>query len=120
MALYYTLPLYRDVYALLLMLFRLTHEFAREYNYTLGQDIKHDTMQLLRHIYRANQGSGRAEHLARFADDFAIVKLQIRLCHDLRLISSTHDADVIVLMDSIGKQVNGWRKGSKDNNTGTR
>lgn len=42
MALYYELPVYRDVYQLILKIFQYTHEFAREYKYTLGQDLKRD------------------------------------------------------------------------------
>jgi hypothetical protein len=57
MSLYYTLPVYKDTYRLILLLFRLTKSFSREYKYILGQDIKRDAMQLVRHIYRANSSS---------------------------------------------------------------
>ena len=40
LALYTTLPVYRDCYSLTLMLFQYTKEFPREYKYTLGQDIR--------------------------------------------------------------------------------
>ena len=113
MALYYSLPVYRDTYQLILLLFRLTKEFNREYKYTIGQDLKHDTMRLVRHIYRANQRKERKEHLQDFADDFELVKLQVRLCHDLRLISPKQFSEVILLMDSIGKQISGWSQSSQ-------
>lgn len=112
MALYYSLPVYRDTYALILLLFKLTKEFSREHKYSIGQEIKRDTMQLVRHIYRANQAADKGEHLARFIDDFEIVKLQVRLCHDMRLINPTQFSEVILLMDSIGKQISGWNKSS--------
>lgn len=63
MALYYSLPVYRDTYALILLLFKLTKEFSREHKYSIGQEIKRDTMQLVRHIYRANQAADKGEHL---------------------------------------------------------
>lgn len=113
MALYYSLPVYRDTYRLILLLFRLTREFPREYKYTIGQDIKHDTMQLVRHIYRANQRGERKEHLQNFTDDFELVKLQVRLCHDMRLVTPNQFSEVILLMDSIGKQISGWSKSSQ-------
>lgn len=112
MALYYSLPVYRDTYGLILLLFKLTKEFSREYKYSIGQDIKRDAMQLVRHIYRANQAENKREYLALFVDDFEIVKLQVRLCHDMRLISPNHFSQVIQLMDSIGKQISGWSKSS--------
>ncbi len=40
MALYYDLPVFKDVYKLTLLLFSLTQNFAREYKFTLGQDMK--------------------------------------------------------------------------------
>ena len=42
MALYYTLPIYKETYRLILLLFKLTKEFSREYKYSLGQDIKRE------------------------------------------------------------------------------
>lgn len=46
MALYYDLPVFKDVYKLTLLLFSLTQNFAREYKFTLGQDMKRDCLQL--------------------------------------------------------------------------
>ncbi len=51
MALYYDLPVYQDVYRLILKLFEITKEFPREYKYTLGQDIKRDGIVLVRSKY---------------------------------------------------------------------
>jgi hypothetical protein len=39
MALSHELPIYKDTYKLILLIFEYTKEFAREYKYTLGQDI---------------------------------------------------------------------------------
>ena len=36
MALYYELSVYRDMYALVLLLFKLTKEFPKEYKYSLA------------------------------------------------------------------------------------
>ena len=110
MALYYTLPIYKETYHLILLLFRLTKAFPREYKFTLCQDIKRDSMQLIRHIYRANSTPDKSRHLIDFRDDFEIIKLQIRLCYDMRLIASQQLAEVIELTESIGKQVNGWSR----------
>jgi hypothetical protein len=45
MALYYELPVYRDVYKLILMIFECTKDFSKEYKYTLGQDMKRDRLR---------------------------------------------------------------------------
>lgn len=44
MALYYELPVYRDVYKLILMIFECTKDFLKKYKYTLGQDMKRDAL----------------------------------------------------------------------------
>ncbi len=53
MALYSDLPVYKDVYQLILKIFDYTKDFPREYKFTLGQDLKHDGINLVRSIYRA-------------------------------------------------------------------
>jgi hypothetical protein len=55
MALYYDLPVFKDVYQLILKIFDHTNHFPREYKFTLGQDLKRDGINLVRSIYRANK-----------------------------------------------------------------
>ena len=40
MVLYYELPVYRDVYKLILMIFECSKDFSKEYKYTSTQDSK--------------------------------------------------------------------------------
>jgi hypothetical protein len=47
MALSHTLPIYIDTYKLILLIFERTSNFGREYKYTLGQDLKKDSMVLI-------------------------------------------------------------------------
>jgi len=55
MALSHELPIYKDTYKLILLIFKNTKEFAREYKYALGQDMKRDSIQLVRSINQANR-----------------------------------------------------------------
>jgi len=110
MALYYDLPVYKDVYSLILLLYRYTKEFSREYKYTLGQDIKRDALVLVRGVYRVNKASDKAVHFVQLLDDFELIKFQIRLCGDLKLFTIKQQSDLIELCDTIGKQLNGWSK----------
>ena len=110
MALYYDLPVFRDVYQLILRIFEYTKDFPREYKYTLGQDMKRDAIVLVRSIYRANKAKEKREYLEAFLDDFEILKLEIRLCVDLKILAIKKQAGLSVLLESIGKQITGWRK----------
>ena len=74
MALYYDLPVFKDVYKLTLLIYSLTKDFPKEYKYTLGQDLKKDVMVLMRSIYRANKAQNKKEYLEIFLDDFELLK----------------------------------------------
>ena len=113
MALYYDLPVYRDTYKLVLTVFELTKDFPKDYKYTLGQDMKRDALQLVRSIYRANKATQKKEYLESFLDEFELLKLEIRLCVDMKIVSFKKQAELTALMDSIGKQVTGWRNASQ-------
>ena len=109
MALSHELPIYKDTYKLILLVFEYTKEFAREYKYTLGQDMKRDSIQLVRSIYRANRKSDKRQYLEEFLDNFEILKLEVRLCADLKLISIKHLAELSKMLDIIGKQATAWK-----------
>lgn len=109
MALYYDLPVFKDVYKLTLLIYSLTKDFSKEYKYTLGQDLKKDVMVLMRSIYRANKAQNKKEYLEKFLDDFELLKLEVRLCVGMKIITIKKQAEISLLMDGIGKQITGWR-----------
>lgn len=113
MALYTTLPVYHDCYAVVLKLFQYTKEFPREYKYTLGQDIKHDGIALVRSIYRANKAGDKRSYLETFLDDLELLRFEIRLATDLRLLTIRQQSEVAEYMDRVGKQITGWRNASR-------
>ena len=53
----------------------------------MGQDMKRDGLQLVRSIYRANKAKDKREYLETFLDDFELLKLEIRLCTDMKILS---------------------------------
>ena len=112
MALYYELPVYRDTYKLILKVYEVTGDFPKEYKYSLGQGMKRDALQLVRSIYRANKSVKKKQHPEAFLDDFELLKLEIRLCTDMKVLSFKKQAELSALMDSIGKQITGWRNAS--------
>jgi len=113
MALYYDLPVFKDVYKLILLIFEYTKDFPKEYKYTLGQDLKRDGINLVRSIYRANKAKNKVEYLEQFLDDFELLKLEIRLCTDMKIVSIKKQAQLSFLMDGIGKQITGWRNANQ-------
>lgn len=90
MALSHELPIYKDTYNLILLILAHTKDFSREYKYTLGQDMKRDSICLVRSIYRANRNTEKRQYLEEFLDNFEILKLEIRLCVDMKNLSLLH------------------------------
>lgn len=113
MALYYDLQVFKDSYDLVKKIYLFTQEYPREYKYTLGQDMKRDSVQLLRSIYRANKTRDKVVYLEQFLDDFELLKLEIRLSVDLKILSIRRQAELSVLIENIGKQIVGWRNANQ-------
>ena len=113
MALYTDLPVFRDTYQLVLKIFEYTREFGREYKYTLGQDMKRDVLQLVRNLYRANKAQDKKMHLEAFLDDFELLKLEIRVSTEMKLLSMKKQVALSLLLDRIGKQITGWRNANR-------
>ena len=115
MALHTELPVYRDTYKLVLEFFLTTKNFPKEYKYSLGRDMERDVLVLMRCIYRANRAKEKNVFLNEFLDNFEILKLEIRVCVDLKLVSIKRQSILADLMNTIGKQVVGWKKSTTTN-----
>ena len=100
MALTEQLHVYRDVYRLIMIVFQVTQNYPRDYKYSLGQDMKRDSLNLVRSIYRANRSVLKREWLEDFLDDFEILKLEVRLSVDLHLLTLRKQAEMSPLLES--------------------
>lgn len=109
--LYNQLPIYRDSYVLLTEIYQATNKFSRDVKYTLGQDMKRDALSLFRDLYGANMSpENRRQHLDKFLTSFELLKIEIRLCVDLNVLSIKKMAHLSLIMDSIAKQAQAWRR----------
>ena len=75
--------------------------------------VKRDAIQLVRSIYRANKAKDKLVYLETFLDDFELLKFEIRLCVDMKILAIKKQAELSGLMDSIGKQITGWRNANR-------
>ena len=95
-------------------IYKVTNTFSREYKFSLGQDMRRDTLSLFRNLYRANKNKDKTAHLEAFLDDFELLRLEIRVCLDLKLLSFKKMAEIALITDSISKQVTAWKNRTKD------
>lgn len=54
MKLHSDLPVYKSCYDLLLEIFLFTKDFTKEFKYTVGENLKKETVEMLILIFRAN------------------------------------------------------------------
>jgi len=116
MARYETLPVYGKTYDLTIKIYELCSNLSNDLKYSLGESLKRDSLLLLREIYRINRSEDKSKFFERFLDHFELVKLEIRLCFDMKGITNKKHAELSLLMDEIGKQINGWRRKIESNN----
>ena len=64
-----------------------------------GQDLKRDSVVV----------QSKTEYLEAFLDDFEVLKPEVRLCVDLKILPMNKQAEVAILMDSNGRRITGWR-----------
>ena len=55
MATYDNLPVYKTSYDMLIELFQAANGFSRDYRFTIGEQIKKETIEMMMCVYRANK-----------------------------------------------------------------
>ena len=61
--------------------------------------MKRDAIQLVRSIYRANKSTNKKEYLETFLDDFEMLKLEIRLCTDMKILPMKKHARKVMVVN---------------------
>jgi hypothetical protein len=54
---------------------------------------------VVRSIYRANKAKDKKEYLEAFLDDFGVLKVEIRLCVDMKILSIKKQAELSQMME---------------------
>ncbi len=112
MAIYSSLPVYKDSYALTLELFAFTRNFPREYKFTLGERIKNQCLELITGIYDANRASkpDKLRCIVQVRRTTEQLRLLLRLCFDLKLCSIKTFVKHSDLLETVSKQLAAWQK----------
>jgi len=107
------LPIYKLAYDLILLVTKLTQNYARGYRQGLARDICLGAQQLATLIFQANCTTDKAPVIERLRECLSVLQLQLRLSKDLHLISAGQFGATVELTDAIGKQATGWLKYAK-------
>jgi|SRR3989344_1385715 len=113
MALYYTLPVYKASYKLVIMLFANSDNFAREYKYTIGQELKDEGTTLIKNIYHANKAMDKAVAIGEARENVEMIRLFVRLMQNFNQISLKKFVEINQGVEEVSKQLSAWEKYSK-------
>ena len=117
MALYYKLPVYKASYALVLALFADSDNFAREYKYTIGQQLKLEGLALIKNIYRANRARDKAPALDNARENIEMMRLCVRLMQDFGQVSLKKFVEMNMGIESVSRQLVAWENYCKGRDT---
>ncbi len=109
MAKYKHLPIYKLTYDLLDAVTRETRHFPKDFKYSLGTKIRDEAVELVVFIYKANANrENREANVRLILERLQIIELLLRLSKDMRLLSVSAFASLVVLTDDISRQASGW------------
>jgi hypothetical protein len=113
MALYYTLPVYKASYKLVMMLFESSSNFAREYKYTTGQELKNQGFELIKNIYRANKAMNKTRDIGHARENIEMIRLSSRLMQEFNQLSLKKFIEINLAIEEVSKQLCSWERFSR-------
>lgn len=113
MAISTELPVYKASYDLLLAIYRMVKHFAREYKYSLGENLKNQAVELLTLIYRANSRQDKVETIRSAREHLEVIRLHVRLTKDLHQINTEKFVFINSNIENVSKQLSGWQKSQR-------
>ncbi len=113
------LPLYIKNYKLILYLYKIVHNFDKEYKHTLGVTLLDTAYELLDNIIEANTSPNneKIKKIRQVSSSFDKLKMRIRISHDIGLISHKKFSFIIEQEIEIGHMIKGWLKWAESPNT---
>lgn len=107
---YEVLPVYRDAYDLLLIVYSRLYKVPRDYKFTLVQDLKKDLIDILTGIFVANSSFDKVPVIKDMRKTLVGVKVKVRLLSDMKLIDPKLFALMVDKEESVSKQLASWQK----------
>jgi hypothetical protein len=117
MAVYDNLPVYKTAYDLLLRLFQLCQNMERDFKFTIGENLKKEVIDLIVNVYRANSREDKCATLVAARENAQIVRLLLRILHDLKQMKLETFVDLNEKIESVSKQLAMWENSQKKKET---
>jgi len=113
MTIYNHLPVYKASYELFLEIFKTVKDFNREYKYTIGENIKKESIEMIVDIYRANSSFSKKSQIEKAREKIETIRVLFRLIKDLRQISLIKFVEINEKIEDISRQLTAWERSQK-------
>jgi hypothetical protein len=97
-----------DFYDFMLWTIRHTEKFPRHHRYSLGISIENRLQTILSILLRAKYSKDKAAWLDEANIELEVLRFQLRLAKDLKVLPIKSHGFAAKSMDSIGSQIGGW------------
>ncbi|MDF3837104.1 four helix bundle protein [Cupriavidus basilensis] len=112
MAIHTELAVYKAAMELTILCSRLVAHMPRNHRAVDGARLVAYSRAVVRHIRLANQAADKVPHIEQLLDNLGGLEVEITVCSDLRLISTSGFSKAAPLVGSISRQAGGWKKAS--------
>jgi len=99
-----------DFYDFMLWMIRHTEKFPRHHRYSLGLAIENRLQTILGLLLRGKYSRKKVGLLAEANVELEILRFQVRLAKDLRVLPVKSHGYAARSMEAIGSQIGGWMK----------
>ena len=99
-----------DFYDFMLWTLHHTEKFPRHHRYSLGVSIENRLQRILSMLLRARYSKDRNAWLFDANIEVDVLRFQIRLAKDLKVLPIKSHGYAAKVMESIGSQIGGWLK----------
>jgi four helix bundle protein len=91
-------------------LFNHTNKFPKSHRFSVAVRLENGMLEFLRQISIANHRKKKLPLLQLADEELLALKINLRLSHDLRFISTSSYEYAIKSLEEIGKMLGGWMK----------
>lgn len=110
MALSEELPIFGAAYSLLEKIIDLSKDLPKMLRFTVGSRIVDANLDLLMHVYRTNMTDDRQSLFNEMLISQRMIQMLLRVVYREKAISSGRYAELLKLLDTIGRQITAWKK----------
>ena len=107
-------PIFAKTYDLLRWLLPATVKFPREHRFVLATAVQQTALQFQERIIEAARAADPRPRLHQADTDLTKLRLYLRLCRDLKLLSPGQYEHVAGMVREVGRLLGGWLRSAKE------